>query len=395
MERHLHIHPCGGFSAEMLLAGLVHLGAAAEAVESAVQRIPVPGASDVQLAFEPAENEGIRGLRLRTAPETDPGTSRFGYAVLRDAVASAPLPAPAVRTALAALEALGEARAEVRGIGLDQVTLAELGGTATALRIVGACLAGELLGISSVSTGPLPLGPAAPGGAAPCWETSTLALLTGLPTVGVDAASVVVTPAGAALARTLATSFGPPPPMVLQAAGAGFAPAGPAAHPRFLQLLLGTPRGPRPGPETLRVLEANLDDLSPEILATLPEVCLEAGALDAWLTPILMKKGRPAHLLSALCREGEAGAVEEAIFLHSSTLGLRSLTVDRSCLGRSWEEAATPWGPVRVKVGVRGGRVVNRAPEFEDCRRLSREAGVPLKEVYAAALGGLRGRNPV
>ena len=138
--------------------------------------------------------------------------------------------------------------------------------------------------------------------------------------------------------------------------------------------------------ERLVVLEANLDDMSAELLAPLPETLLQAGARDAWLAPILMKKGRPGHLLSALCELDAADAVERAIFLHSSTLGVRRHEVRRTGLARAERTVATPWGEVRVKLGYLDGELVNRAPEFKDCSARAREAGVAVQLVYQAAV---------
>ncbi len=397
-ERHLHLDPFSGISADMLLAGLIHLGAPADAVQDSLNRIPLPGAASVRLCFAPVEHYRVRGLRLRSPCDPGAAVSRLSYPALREAVSSSPLPPGARSLALAALDALGRAEAEIRGVEVDRVAFQELGGLDVAVGVVGACLALEHLGISSVSCAPLPLGRGAFRSAharQPCPAPATLTLLAGLPTVGLDLEQELVTPAGAALARTLSDSFGPPPAMVLRSAAAGFGAEELPGRANCLRLLLGDRPPTRPGHESLRVLEANLDDLTPEVLATLPTACLEAGAMDAWLTPILMKKGRPAHLLSALCREDTAGQVQEAIFRHSSTLGVRSLTVDRVPLDRHWEEALTPWGTVRIKVGVLDGRAVNRAPEFEDCREIAQRTGIPLKEVYAAALAGLIGRDPV
>jgi uncharacterized protein (DUF111 family) len=178
--------------------------------------------------------------------------------------------------------------------------------------------------------------------------------------------------------------------MVLEAVGAGFGSSEAPGRPNCVRLFLGDSTARGFEREWLLVLEANLDDLPAEILATLIETCLEAGALDAWLTPVMMKKGRPGHVLSVLCREDAAVSIEEVVFRHSSTLGIRRKGVERDALERAWEEAGTPWGPVRIKKGILRGVVVNRAPEFEDCRRLAQESGVPVKEVYAAALSACR-----
>lgn len=146
--------------------------------------------------------------------------------------------------------------------------------------------------------------------------------------------------------------------------------------------------------EILLVLEANIDDMSAELLAGLIGVCLDAGARDAWLSPILMKKGRPAHILSALCEPGSADAVERAIFVNSTTIGVRRYEVARRAAERTFERVATPFGEVTVKVASLDGTRVNAAPEYEDCERLARAAGVPVKEVYNAALGASgRGRE--
>lgn len=400
MGRHLHLDPLSGIAGDMLLAGLVHLGASPQAIEDAVNAVPAPVATRVRLGFDPHGAWGVRGLRLRVTLDPPRATESRAYSELRGALASAPLPASVQARSLAALEALARAEAAVRGLELDQVRFCELGGFDTVVDLVGGCLGLELLGIESASCGPLPLGrgtmPDSRAGASPCPSPTALELLHGLPTVGLDVEHELVTPTGAALARTLASSFGPAPLMLLLGTGAGFGTAVLPGRPNCLRLFLGEGVEPPPGREPLRVLEANLDDLSPEILATLPEACLAAGALDAWLTPILMKKGRPAHLLSALCRPQDQGAVEAAVFRHSSTLGIRSLGVERAALERRWEEVSTPWGPVRIKLGILEGEVVNRAPEFEDCRRIAQSADVPLKEVYTVALAAPgRGRDGV
>lgn len=142
--------------------------------------------------------------------------------------------------------------------------------------------------------------------------------------------------------------------------------------------------------KTLVVLEANIDDMSAELLAGLIPVCLAAGALDAWLTPILMKKGRPAHMLSALAEPGLADAVEGAIFLNSTTLGVRRFEVTRSEAERALVAVATRWGEVAVKVASLNGAVVNASPEFADCEKLALAHSVPVKEVYAEALCAFR-----
>jgi len=140
------------------------------------------------------------------------------------------------------------------------------------------------------------------------------------------------------------------------------------------------------------VLEANLDDLSPQLVAVALEAVLAAGAADAWIAPVTMKKGRPGHLLGAVVPEGARAAVEEVLFRETSTLGVRAHRVERSVLQREVVEVATQYGPVRVKIGKRGDQVLNAAPEFDDCRRIAQERGVGVKEVVAAAVAAWRAR---
>jgi uncharacterized protein (DUF111 family) len=160
--------------------------------------------------------------------------------------------------------------------------------------------------------------------------------------------------------------------------------------PNVLRALLGD--APAAGDPVL-LLEANLDDLTPQLLAGALEAVLEAGALDAWIAPVTMKKGRPGHVLSALAAEGSRATVEDAIFRETSTLGLRMTRVDRSVLDRDWVDVDTAYGRVRVKVGRRGGSIVNASPEFDDCRARAAESRVAVKEVVAAAIAAFRQRR--
>jgi hypothetical protein len=195
-----------------------------------------------------------------------------------------------------------------------------------------------------------------------------------------------VTPLGIALVRSLAEPVAAPPDLELSGHGVGRDADGTAR----VRVLAGRRTTDRHGSERLMLLETNLDDLQPELLATLIPNCLAAGAVDAWLTPVLMKKGRPAQVLSALCPPGSWRGVEAMLFRESSTLGVRRVEVARTALSRRLCPADTPWGPVMVKVGLAGGVAVNSAPEFEDCRRVAAAAGVPVKQVYAAAQAAAR-----
>jgi uncharacterized protein (DUF111 family) len=194
----------------------------------------------------------------------------------------------------------------------------------------------------------------------------------------------LVTPTGALLLTSLAESFGPIPPMILNAVGYG-AGGRDLAIPNLLRLLLGQAPAPEGvTTETLVMLETNVDDLNPEVYEYVMERLFQAGALDVFLTPVHMKKNRPGILLSALCRPGDADGLQTILFAETSTLGIRQHWITRRALPRSIHNVQTAYGPVRVKVARWGEGQSKLAPEYQDCRRLAEESDVPLRDVYRA-----------
>jgi uncharacterized protein (DUF111 family) len=179
------------------------------------------------------------------------------------------------------------------------------------------------------------------------------------------------------------------PELVVDAVGYGAGTKRWDDAPNLLRVVLGEERGAKRS-ESAWILETNLDDLSPQLLAVALDAALAAGAVDAWVAPLTMKKGRPGHLLGALCPEEAKAAVETAFFRETSTLGVRATRVARTLLHRELREVETPYGKVRIKIGRLAGAIVNAAPEFEDCRKAAREYGVAVKEVMIAALAAFR-----
>jgi hypothetical protein len=254
--------------------------------------------------------------------------------------------------------------------------------------VVGALAGLDALGVEKVYVSPLPMGRGFTGGAhgrLPLPAPATVALLEGAPLVGSDLEVELVTPTGAALLSSLASGFGPMPAMTLRAVGYG-AGGRDLPIPNVLRLFLGDQAASSAGMvETLTMLETNIDDLNPEIYDYVMARLFQAGALDVFLSPIQMKKNRPATLLRVLCQPDEADALMAILFAETSTLGVRQQVVARHCLARSVQEVETPYGQVRVKVAGWGDGQVKAAPEYEDCRRLAEAHGVPLREVYRAA----------
>ncbi len=303
-------------------------------------------------------------------------------------VTQSELPPAVQERAVAIFRRLGEVEASIHGTTLDQVHLHELGGVDTIVDVVGTLVGLDALGIKRVYASPLPMARGFVRGAhgpIPLPAPATMALLEGVPVVGSDLEVELVTPTGAALLSSLAAAFGPIPAMTLRAVGYG-AGGRDLPIPNVLRLLLGDQATSGDAvTETLAVLETNVDDLNPEIYDYVMARLFDAGALDVFLSPIQMKKNRPATLLRVLCQPGDAEVLTSILLAETSTLGVRQHWVTRHCLARTIHTVETPYGPVRVKVASWGETQAKAAPEYDDCRRLAEERGVPLREVYRAA----------
>jgi pyridinium-3,5-bisthiocarboxylic acid mononucleotide nickel chelatase len=254
--------------------------------------------------------------------------------------------------------------------------------------ICGAAVVLELLGDPEVYAAPPPLGSGTirvAHGNMPIPVPATMELLKDVP-VRFEGVGELTTPTGAALLKVL-THIGPPPPdFIMERIGYGVGTKDFRDRPNVLRATLGRAEGRAEG---LWVVEANLDDCTPQLLGYLVEHLLGSGALDTWVVPATMKKSRPGHVLSVLVEADKKERVMDSLVRESPTLGVRSYRVERLALERDWVEVTTPWGPVRVKRGLRAGVVLNAHPEFEDCRKVAEASGVPLKQVMAAALAAL------
>jgi len=293
---------------------------------------------------------------------------------------------------------LVEAEAAVHGVPIGEVHFHEVGAVDAIVDIVGAVAGFHLLGIERAICSSLPLGSGwveTEHGRLPIPAPATAKLLEGYPTYGGAAGAELVTPTGAALVTGLCDAFGAMPAMTVRRVGYG-AGSKDLPHPNCLRMFLGDAAELGPGVESLVLLETNLDDMNPEFYEHVVERLFEAGALDVFVTPIIMKKSRPGSLLTALAPHEKQAEVMGILFRETTTLGVRVREVMRHCLERAWITVATPFGEVQVKVGKWEGQVITIAPEYEDCRRRARETGAPLKDIYeqarAAAAAALRRR---
>ena len=302
-------------------------------------------------------------------------------------IGKSPLPEPVREQAAAVFTSLAQAEAQVHGIDAASVHFHEVGAVDALIDITGTILGLHLLGIEKVISAPLPTGSgwvSCRHGQLPVPAPATLYLLRGFPIYGTEDRAELVTPTGAALITTLAAGFGPFPAMTLESVGFG---AGKTVlpHPNLLRLVVGEGGDQLEGEESILVIETTIDDMNPEFFPVLVEETMAAGAVDAYCTPVQMKKGRPGILLTALCPEEKLSPVVCAIFRHSSTLGLRFRRDGRLVCRRDTGTVMTPYGPVTVKWGFYHDQnwqlISNVAPEYESCRQAARVAGVPLKEV--------------
>jgi uncharacterized protein (TIGR00299 family) protein len=372
----------GGISGDMFLAAALDLGVSRAALEEGLRTLQLP---DWQLVTAPAQRHGLTGVHLEMVVASPSPHGHRPLSEILKLVSASQLPERARARATAVFQALGRVEASIHGVPVEMVEFHEVGAVDSILDICGATLALELLGDPVVHCASLPLGSGSvqtAHGRMPVPAPATLELLEGLP-VRFEGVGELTTPTGAALVRVLAT-MAPPPPLVVQRVGYGVGTRELADRPNVLRATLGLPSA---GADTgCFVLEANLDDCSPQLLGHLLEALLQAGALDAWVLPATMKKGRPGHLLGALSAADTREALVQLVLRESTTLGVRTFAVERTTLARHHVSVDTRYGPVRIKVGTLAGEALNAAPEYEDVRALAEEARVPLKQVWAEAL---------
>jgi uncharacterized protein (TIGR00299 family) protein len=389
----LHVDMVGGAAGDMLLAALLDAGAPPDQVREALAKLALPG---LELLFSKEIRKFLHVQRVEVrAPAEQP--HRHLSDVLR-IIEGAELGPRVTTGARKAFEALARAEAAVHGTTPEEVHFHEVGAVDAIADVVGVLAALEALEIERVVVAPFPVQGGtvqADHGTLPLPAPAVLALLAeaGAPVSGRDGRGELVTPTAAALLTTLATSYGPCPSLTLRAVGYGagrrHAPEG--APPNVVRVLVGEePGGATPG--EVVVLEAGLDDQTPEAIGYLARSLRDAGALDVFLTPVQMKKGRPGVLVTCLAAPHTAGLLEDRLLVEGSTLGVRRRREDRTVLPREVVTVDTPHGAVRVKVARRPDGRATGAPEYEDCARIARAAGAAFAEVYAAAVAAFEAR---
>ncbi|MDH6221042.1 nickel pincer cofactor biosynthesis protein LarC [Streptomyces pseudovenezuelae] len=371
------VNPFTGLAGDMLLAALIDAGAPLDRIRSAVA---ATGLTGWDLTAERITDHGLSATRVRVRV-TDPCTERRAAEVLE--MASRATPQPVAALAVAAITAIAEAEGRLHNTDPATVHLHELGGHDTLVDIVGSAAALHALDVTDVVSAPLPLGGGqvdCAHGVLPCPAPATLALLAGAAVMGSDLPGETVTPTGAALLHAVGARYGPPPPMTLGPTGYGTGTRRLPDRPNVVSVTLGSALASARD-EDIVVLESNLDDVTGELLGHVITRALKAGALDAWTTPAVMKKGRPAHVLHVLTTPRHERQLRDLVLAETGTLGIRRIGATRTVLPRAFETVDVEGHVVRIKHGPHAAK-----PEHDDVVAAAAALGVPLRAVAARAL---------
>jgi len=412
-----------GISGDMLLGALIDAGVSLQVLQHAVAALDL----DASLKVEKVDRSGISSTKIQVLENGIPlgdveihnsssshtrtyhhydHTHKAGHShtneardhdhnhthgrslsVIRSLIQSANLAEPVKLTAITAFELLGTSEAKIHNVDIEKIHFHEVGAVDAIVDIVAASAGIHALGVDAWYSSPLNVG----GGMVDCAHgrfpvpaPATADLLRDIPTYSAHAQQELVTPTGAALVRVLTPTFGPQPAMRVQQIGYGAGSRNPKGFPNVLRLSIGESAGTQQ--QTVVVLETAIDDLSPQILAHVTERALALGALDVMSTAVQMKKGRLGTLLTILADDANVATLEDLLLRETSTLGIRIHHERRSCLDRTHTTVTTPYGDIRIKLGMRFGEVLNAAPEFEDCRAAAAQHNVPVKLVQQAAV---------
>lgn len=379
-----------GISGDMALGAFINAGADLEGIIRELKRMPLP---EFEIKAEAVSVNGICATMVTVTVAEQSDAHHRKPSEIIELIASSNLPDGVKGKAITAFKKLASAEAKVHGVGFDDVHLHEVGATDAIVDIVGTMLAMHQLGIERAYSSRIPYSTGlvkSSHGTLPVPAPAALELLKGAPWRHVDIDAELVTPTGAAILSATCELFGVFPTMSPIAIGYG------AGHkslpiPNLLRVVIGELVSHIEASEDaiceqLLMLETNIDDMPPEWFGHVIERLLELGALDAYILPAQMKKGRPAAQLNVLCRHSDVQQLLNCIFTETTTLGVRIIPVERICLPREIVNVGTPYGEVRVKVAKWRGKVINISPEYEDCKAISKAHGVPLKLVVEAAI---------
>ena len=375
-----------GVSGDLLLGAIIDAGVSLDQLRTELSKLSLPGWS---IDAERVTKQGIAGTQVRVT--TEESAAHRNLADIVALLVRSQLDQAVRDRAADVFRRLAEAEAKAHGAPVEEVHFHEVGAVDAIVDVVGTVVGLRLLGIEHLTCSPIPTGTGfvdCAHGRLPVPAPGTAELLRGLPTYGGGIEAELTTPTGAALVSTLCDEFSALPLMTMRSVGYG-AGTYDLPIPNLLRLFIGEPAAPLIT-EQLSIIETNIDDLNPELYEPLLERLLAAGALDVFLTPIVMKKNRPGTLVTVLCERPRVNDLTAIILAETTTFGLRISEVERRCLEREWIEVDTQFGRARAKLGQLAGRVITIAPEYEGCRKLANEHRVPVRQVYGAVQAAAR-----
>lgn len=387
-----------GASGDMILGALIDAGLPLDDLRGALGTLAVDRES---VWTERVMRAGITATKFQVRGETAAGTHSHDHghphhhqhshrtlAEIATLIDGSALSAAGKDRAKQLFTKIGEAEAVIHGTSIDQVHLHEVGALDSIIDIVGTVYAMEAMGVDRIVSSPLNVGSGTvrtSHGLYPVPAPATARLLQGAPMYAGPQAAEMVTPTGALLVTGYAQSFGPVPAMRVSAIGYGAGSRDLPDTPNVLRVLVGEADSTAPS-HAVTVIEADIDDMNPQIFGALMDRLLAEGALDVFYTSIQMKKNRPGTLLTIVCAPTLRERLTATVFRETTTIGVRYREMTRECLDREKVTVETPLGPVRFKVARRNGAVLNAAPEFDDCARIAAATGTPIKDVQSAAM---------
>lgn len=384
-----------GISGDMTLAALVDAGVDPDDLRAELDRLNLHG---WDLTFERITEKGIGATRATVSAHHHGHSHEHDHnhghehgmkpGELTEIIDQSDLSQSVKERAKNIIGRVAQAEATVHRKPIDEIHFHELGGIDTVIDVVGAVIGFDLLGAEAIYASPIPLAHGfvdTAHGRLPVPVPAVVEVLKGTPTRPLDVEGETVTPTGAAIAVMLADEFGDPPPMVLRESGFGAGHRDFGDRANLLRILVGETNQDAADGDMQVLIETNIDDMNPELYAPARAAIFEAGAVDCWFQPVLMKKNRPAVTLSALAPPEARDRVARAILKHTTTFGVRMNGTERLCLEREIQTVETEYGMVQVKVGSLQGEVLTVAPEFDDCLRLAEETTATARDVYEAA----------
>ena len=382
--RTAYIDCSSGAAGDMLLAALVDAGASEDLVRHSLDSLPIEGWN---LSFTTVAKQGLAARKAVVAIEHE---TRYRYEEIVEILNAATLDLAVSKRARDAFECLARAEARVHGTSVEEVHFHEVGSTDALIDIVGCSAALESLQTNHVVVSPIATGSGSvrtEHGVYPLPAPAVVEMLRSVQATTFGRGTTeLTTPTGAALLATNADRFDAMPPMTIETVGYGAGDAD-LEWPNVVRVLVGTSqRANERETSGALIVESNIDDMSPELFPHVIDALLGAGAHDAWVTPIVMKKGRPAFTLSALCSPEQEATVIDVFFRETTTLGLRTSPVAKHILEREWIETRIDGASVRVKVGRSNGEVATIAPEHDDAARAATDLGLPLRVVYERSI---------